>query len=80
MSRGGKGYEHLLKILVIGDSGSCKTELLQRYLGEENEEIAPTLGEKVSFFFLSLKSIHLGLDYKLKDITFKGKDIKLQLW
>lgn len=43
----GKGYEHLLKILVIGDGGSCKTELLQRYLGGEDEEIAPTLGEKV---------------------------------
>lgn len=51
MASGGIGkpsssYEILLKILIIGDTGSKKTELLLKYAsGGENEEddITPTI-------------------------------------
>lgn len=41
-------YEVLLKIILIGDSGANKTELLQKYIGESagNEDsLGPTLGK-----------------------------------
>jgi GTPase SAR1 family protein len=58
-------YDVLLKILLVGDTGSNKTELLQEYVKDDKkeEEIGVT-----------------GLDYYLKDIVYKGKRIKLQLW
>lgn len=44
---GADAYEVLLKILLIGDSGSNKTELLQKYVGEVpgmEDSLGPTLG------------------------------------
>ena len=41
-------YDILLKILLIGDVDSRKSELLHRYMGDEQEEPSsiPTLGEE----------------------------------
>ena len=47
---GNRAYEILLKILLIGDSGSCKTELLQRYMKEfteTDEGTASTIGQDI---------------------------------
>lgn len=57
-------YDHLLKILLIGDLDSNKRELLKMYIGDQDLSDTTTLG----------------LDYKLKDIVYQGKRIKLQLW
>ena len=38
-------YEHLLKILLIGDMGSNKRQLLHTYMGEEDMSDTTTLGE-----------------------------------
>ncbi len=38
-------YDHLLKILVIGDVGSDKRRLLQTYMGLEDYSDTTTLGE-----------------------------------
>ncbi len=129
-------YEHLLKILLIGDNGSGKRTLLQKYIGDEDMSDTTTLGEEMKTeqwstsvcvrvhvcvcmylcvcvcvcvcmcacaceiparhgscttcqyrqlgiyieSITGLPSILLGLDYKLKDIVYKGKRIKLQLW
>ena len=46
--RSDSAYEVLLKIILIGDSGANKTELLQKYIGEspDNEDsLGPTLGK-----------------------------------
>ncbi|XP_011406319.1 PREDICTED: ras-related protein SEC4-like [Amphimedon queenslandica] len=67
MQAQGSPYEVLLKIILIGDTGSQKTELLQKYMGEVpgmEDSLGPTLG----------------LDYRLKDITHNKKRVKLQLW
>lgn len=34
-SPGTNAYDHLMKILIIGDSGSNKRQLLGKYLGDE---------------------------------------------
>ena len=40
-------YDILLKILLIGDTDSRKSELLHRYLGTDKlEDQSPTLGER----------------------------------
>ncbi|XP_064395705.1 uncharacterized protein LOC135342776 [Halichondria panicea] len=57
-------YDNLLKILLIGDIGSEKRRLLQTYMGEEEFSDTTTLG----------------LDYKLKDVMYGTKRVKLQLW
>lgn len=38
-------YDHLLKILLIGDMGSDKRRLLQTYMGEEEFSDTTTLGK-----------------------------------
>lgn len=78
-------YEVLLKIILIGDSGANKTELLQKYIGESagNEDsLGPTLGksEKRVKGWTITSSFELGLDYRLKDVICRGKKVKLQLW
>ena len=40
-------YDHLLKILVIGDVNSNKRALLRRYIGEQELSDNTTLGEGV---------------------------------
>ncbi len=37
-------YDHLLKILLIGDIGSDKRQLLHTYMGEEEYSDTTTLG------------------------------------
>jgi GTPase SAR1 family protein len=59
-------YDHLLKILLVGDTSSNKSTLLRAYLDDSDEDQRGTTT--------------LGLDYKLKDVRHKGKIIKLQLW
>ncbi|KAL5484501.1 hypothetical protein EMCRGX_G021014 [Ephydatia muelleri] len=54
----------MLKILLVGDAVSKKRTLLKKYLGDENINDVTTLG----------------LDYKLKDIVYKGRKYKLQIW
>ena len=38
-------YDHLLKILLIGDQGSNKRALLKNYIGDEDMSDTTTLGE-----------------------------------
>jgi hypothetical protein len=38
-------YDHLIKILLVGDAGTNKRALLAKYIGEEDLSDATTLGE-----------------------------------
>ena len=40
-------YDHLIKILLVGDAGTNKRELLARYIGNEDLSDNTTLGELV---------------------------------
>ena len=57
--------EHLLKILLIGNSGVGKSCLLMRYV--ENNF--------TTNFFNTI-----GVDFKMKTIPIADKEVKLQIW
>ena len=58
-------FDHLFKILIIGESGVGKTCFLLRYA--ENSFVANHL-------------LTIGIDFKIKVIEIEGKSIKLQIW
>ncbi len=61
MSRPEEDYDFLFKIVLIGDSGVGKTNLLSRFTkGEFNQESKPTIG----------------VEFATKTITVDGKQIK----
>ncbi|XP_068934343.1 ras-related protein Rab-13 isoform X1 [Petaurus breviceps papuanus] len=60
-----KAYDHLFKLLLIGDSGVGKTCLIIRF-AEDN--------------FNSTYISTIGIDFKIRTIDIEGKKIKLQVW
>lgn len=58
-------FDLLFKIIIVGDSGVGKTNLLTRYSkGEFNFESKPTIG----------------VEFTSKNIEYESKIIKAQLW
>lgn len=60
-----KTYDHLFKLLLIGDSGVGKTCVLFRFSEDA---------------FNSTFISTIGIDFKIKTIELDGKKIKLQIW
>ncbi|NWS50447.1 RAB13 protein, partial [Probosciger aterrimus] len=60
-----KAYDHLFKLLLIGDSGVGKTCLIIR-LAEDS--------------FSSTYISAIGIDFKIRMLEIDGKKIKLQVW
>lgn len=60
-----KAYDHLFKLLLIGDSGVGKTCLIIRF-AEDN--------------FNSTYISTIGIDFKIRTVDIEGKRIKLQVW
>ena len=60
-----ENYEHLYKIIIIGDSGVGKSNILGRYLNNE--------------FKQDTKST-VGVEFGSKKIKVDGANIKLQIW
>merc|ERR1711915_85740 len=60
-----KPYDHLFKLLLIGDSGVGKTCIIFRFTDDA-----------FSSTFIST----IGIDFKVKTVLLKGKKIKLQIW
>jgi len=58
-------FDHLLKLLLIGDSGVGKTCILLRFVER-----------KFQASFIST----IGIDFKMKTIDIDGKVVKLQIW
>ena len=57
--------EYMVKILLLGDAGVGKSSLMLSFTeGEFKEGLVGTAG----------------VDYKLKNIQFEGKSVKLQIW
>eukprot|EP00727_Mastigamoeba_balamuthi_P010762 m51a1_g6308 putative ras-related protein rab-18 (206) ;mRNA; r:319830-321200 len=60
-----RAYECLFKLLFVGDSGVGKSSILLRYTDDQfDEEHACTIG----------------VDFKIKYITCKGKRVNLTIW
>ncbi|XP_041600375.1 ras-related protein Rab-13 isoform X3 [Vulpes lagopus] len=60
-----KAYDHLFKLLLIGDSGVGKTCLIIRFAED-------------SFNNTYISTI--GIDFKIRTVDVEGKKIKLQVW
>ena len=63
MSKG--SYDHLFKILIIGESGVGKTAIMQRFCENTFEPV-----------YIST----VGVDFKPKVIKVNNKTVKMQLW
>jgi Ras-related protein Rab-8A len=59
------GYDYLIKLLLIGDSGVGKSCLLLRF---SDDSFTPS--------FITT----IGIDFKIRTIELDGKRIKLQIW
>lgn len=58
-------YDHLIKLLLIGDSGVGKSCLLLRFSDDS---------------FTSSFITTIGIDFKIKKLLLNGKWVKLQIW
>ena len=60
-----KSYDHLFKLLLIGDSGVGKTCILFQFSDNAfNSSFISTIG----------------IDFKIKTVELQGRKIKLQIW
>jgi Ras-related protein Rab-8A len=64
MSNNSKPFDHLIKLLIIGDSGVGKSCLLLRFT---DDTFTPS--------FITT----IGIDFKIRNIELDGKRIKLQV-
>eukprot|EP01103_Thecamoeba_quadrilineata_P017618 TRINITY_DN6328_c0_g1_i1.p1 TRINITY_DN6328_c0_g1~~TRINITY_DN6328_c0_g1_i1.p1 ORF type:complete len:220 (-),score=40.10 TRINITY_DN6328_c0_g1_i1:187-813(-) len=58
-------YDHLVKIILVGDSGVGKSCLLNRFTDNE---------------FSDAMMSTIGVDFKFRTVDIAGKKLKLQLW
>eukprot|EP01105_Mastigella_eilhardi_P012336 TRINITY_DN2827_c0_g1_i2.p1 TRINITY_DN2827_c0_g1~~TRINITY_DN2827_c0_g1_i2.p1 ORF type:complete len:177 (-),score=29.52 TRINITY_DN2827_c0_g1_i2:437-967(-) len=65
MQPGKANYDHLIKLLLIGDSGVGKSCLLLRF---SDDSFTPS--------FITT----IGIDFKIRTLELDGKRIKLQIW
>ncbi len=68
-TKGGSGdsqsHDHVLKLLMAGDSGVGKSSLVYRFI---DNTFTPT--------FIST----VGVDFKIKNVALKQKKVRLQIW
>ena len=57
-------HDHVIKLLLVGDSGVGKSSLLVRFTDDVFEDQSPTIG----------------VDFKLKYLNARGKRLKLTVW
>jgi len=58
-------YDDTIKIIVFGDESPGKTMFIQKYLPN---------------FFVSDKTMTVGVDFEVKSVTVDGLKVKLQVW
>jgi small GTP-binding protein len=59
------GYDYLLKVILVGNSGVGKSSLVQRFVGHKfSENFLPTIG----------------VDFEVTEIEENGKRVKIQTW
>jgi len=71
MGGGKKQYDHLIKLIIIGDSSVGKSCMLLRF----SEDSFPTSHMPTIGKLILLKV--LGIDFKIKTINVDGQKVKL---
>jgi len=64
MAGSSEDFDHLFKVLLIGNSGVGKSSLLLRFTAGKFDDLSPTIG----------------VDFKVKMLTLQGKRLKLTIW
>ncbi len=57
-------FDHIFKVLLVGDSGVGKSSLLVRFTSDQFDDLSPTIG----------------VDFKLKMMDVDGSRLKLTIW
>jgi len=65
---GGDSYDHVFKLLMVGDSGVGKTSILLQFTSDHNDANIDNVKNTV------------GVDLKVKVINFQSQRIKLTIW
>ncbi|KAM8812277.1 ras-related protein Rab-13 isoform 1-T1 [Rhynchonycteris naso] len=81
-----KAYDHLFKLLLIGDSGVGKTCLIIRFAEDNfnNTYISTIDPSPITCLWVVPKLLASqqppGIDFKIRTVDIEGKKIKLQVW
>ncbi len=62
-------YDYMVKIIVVGDSGVGKTNIISRYCAREGEEA-----------FREYHVATIGVDFTTKILQLENLRLKLQIW
>ena len=65
-------YDHLMKVVFVGDVGVGKTSLISRYCWADSD-LDP-------FVLSATYAPTIGLDFRTKMIETQDKRVKLQIW
>lgn len=60
-----QGYDYLIKLLIVGDSGVGKTNMLLRFCSDN---------------FMNSHLTTIGIDFKTKTVDIDGKKVRMQIW
>ncbi|KRY21369.1 Ras-related protein Rab-35 [Trichinella patagoniensis] len=81
-----RDYDHLFKLLIIGDSGVGKSSLLLRFADQTFSgmlyflRIFQRKKEQRQLFLTANYITTIGVDFKIRTITVDGERVKLQIW
>ena len=74
-------YDHLFKILLVGDSAVGKSCLLMRFTTERFEEdTASTIGHTKDDWTCMNLCVCSGVDFKIKFLNLNSERLKLTIW
>uniref|UniRef100_A0A9J2PTP4 Ras-related protein Rab-35 n=1 Tax=Ascaris lumbricoides TaxID=6252 RepID=A0A9J2PTP4_ASCLU len=83
-AHGPRDYDHLFKLLIIGDSGVGKSSLLLRFADNTFSPISISISfyiaQTLTNFFPANYITTIGVDFKIRTITINGQRVKLQIW
>ncbi|POM69715.1 Rab18 family GTPase, partial [Phytophthora palmivora] len=77
------GYDHLFKLLLIGDAGVGKSSMLLRFTDDTfDDNLQSTIGKDGSMRWSGILLIKgcTGVDFKVKMMQVDGKKIKMTIW